>query len=259
MSSHPDHDISFSVIIPAHNEEASIGGTLTALVGAFSENSITDYEIIVVDDNSTDGTAALVHNFTQTAPRVQLVNNTPPHGYGFALRKGLSHYRGEAACVVMADLSDNPSDVITCYRAIRSGAECVFGSRFIEGSQVIDYPRFKLLINRMANWFIRLLFGIRYNDTTNAFKCYRREVIDGIQPLISPHFNLTVEMPLKAIVRGYDYRIIPISWTGRKKGSSKLQLREMGSRYLFIVLYVLMEKLLTRGDYCRSQSHYHKT
>jgi dolichol-phosphate mannosyltransferase len=103
----------------------------------------------------------------------------------------------------------------------------------------------------MANFFIEILFGLRYNDVTNAFKCYRREAIQVMQPLISPHFNLTVEMPLKAVLRGFSYAVIPISWTNRKTGISKLKIKEMGSRYLFIVLYLWLEKYLSRGDYHR--------
>jgi dolichol-phosphate mannosyltransferase len=153
--------------------------------------------------------------------------------------------------VVMADGSENPLDVVRCFRKLQEGYECVFGSRFIEGGRVIEYPPHKLLINRLANLFIRALFTFDFNDTTNAFKCYRREVIEGSQPLISKHFNLTVELPLKAVIRGYSYAVVPISWTNRKTGISKLQMREMGSRYLFIVLYLFLEKYLSRGDYHR--------
>ena len=95
----------------------------------------------------------------------------------------------------------------------------------------------------------RALFRHGLNDTTNAFKAYRREVIDSVQPLVSNHFNLTVELPLKAIVRGHSYVICPISWRGRRFGASKLSLQEMGSRYMFIVLYVLLEHRLSHGDY----------
>ena len=114
-----------------------------------------------------------------------------------------------------------------------------------------DYPRTKLIMNRIVNWGIRLLFRHGYNDTTNAFKAYRRETIETIQPLLSKHFNLTVEMPLKAIVRGHSYEVVPTSWTNRTSGTSKLALNEMGSRYLFIVLYVFLEHHLSRGDYRR--------
>jgi len=117
---------------------------------------------------------------------------------------------------------------------------------------VHDYPKVKLILNRLVNLGIRALFRHGYNDTTNAFKAYRREVIQHIQPLVSNHFNLTVEMPLKAIVRGQSYAVVPISWRNRAYGVSKLKLQEMGSRYLFIVLYVFLEHHLSRGDYRRS-------
>jgi dolichol-phosphate mannosyltransferase len=119
----------------------------------------------------------------------------------------------------------------------------------MRGSAVHDYPRLKLVINRLANSFIRALFRHGYNDTTNAFKAYRREVIETVQPLLSNHFNLTVELPLKAVVRGHSYGIVPITWRNRQTGTSKLSMQEMGSRYLFIVLYALLERYLSRGDY----------
>ena len=151
----------------------------------------------------------------------------------------------------MADGSDAPDDLVQYFYILRDRAECAFGSRFLVQSRVEGYPRLKLVINRLANLFIRLLFGLRYNDVTNAFKGYRATVIQGCRPLLSPHFNLTVELPLKAIVRGYSYEVVPISWRQRRRGISRLRLQEMGSRYLFIVLNVWLERLLTRGDYRR--------
>jgi dolichol-phosphate mannosyltransferase len=114
---------------------------------------------------------------------------------------------------------------------------------------VHQYPWFKLVLNRLANWSIRVLFRHGYNDTTNAFKAYRREVIETVQPLLSNQFNLTVELPLKAVVRGHSYAIVPVSWKNRTSGGTKLSVQEMGSRYLFIVLHVFLEHHLSRGDY----------
>jgi dolichol-phosphate mannosyltransferase len=173
------------------------------------------------------------------------------HGFGLAVRAGLDQCTGDAIAIMMADASDGPSDLVKYYAKLQEGYDCVFGSRFIPGASVVDYPFHKLILNRMANWFIRFIFGLDFGDTTNAFKCYRREVIEGISPLISSHFNLTVEMPLKAIVRGFSFAVVPISWTNRKTGISKLKIKEMGSRYLFIVLYIWLEKHLSRGDYHR--------
>ena len=241
----------FSIVIPAHNEEGCIASTCEAIAGRFAQEKIADYEICVVNDNSRDRTEEILKELSARIPFVRYANNAPPNGFGYAVRKGLESFAGECACVVMGDLSDSPDDILAYYRAMKAGAECAFGSRFIKGSKVVDYPRHKLWLNRLANWFIKILFRLDYNDVTNAFKCYRREVIEGIQPLLSPHFNLTVEMPLKAIVRGFSYQTLPISWTNRQSGESKLKIKEMGSRYLFIVLYVWLERRLSRGDYRR--------
>jgi dolichol-phosphate mannosyltransferase len=240
-----------SVVIPARDEGGSIGETLRVVLDALRAASVPS-EIVVVDDGSRDDTGARVRQVAASNPEVVLVRNEGRHGFGMAVRAGLRHATGEAIAVMMADASDSPDDLVEYYRKLQEGWDCVFGSRFISGGRVHDYPPHKLIINRMANWFIQTLFGLRLNDTTNAFKAYRREVIDGIQPLISPHFNLTVEMPLKAIVRGYSYTVIPISWTNRQAGVSKLKLKEMGSRYLFIVMYIWLEHMLARGDYHRN-------
>jgi len=242
-----------SVVIPARNEEGCIVRTVTEISNTLRSQRIP-HEIIVVDDGCSDGTADVVRSLEIPYPEIRLIANHGPHGFGYAVRTGLRCFKGDAVAIMMADNSDSPEDLVTYYRHLEQGAECVFGSRFIKGGSTVDYPVHKLIINRLANRFIATLFGLRLNDTTNAFKCYRRHVIDGLQPLISPHFNLTVEMPLKAIVRGYSYMVVPISWRNRAVGVSKLKLKEMGSRYLFVVLNVWLEKHLTKGDYHR-QAH----
>jgi len=156
---------------------------------------------------------------------------------------------GDAAVIMMADESDDCRDVVRYWEKLNEGYDCVFGSRFMKGGGTLDYPPIKLFMNRLANAFVRFLFRHGLNDTTNAFKAYRKEVIDGIRPILSPHFNITVELPLKAIVRGYNFAVIPITWRNRRSGVAKLKIREMGSRYLFIVLYVWLEKYFSRGDY----------
>jgi dolichol-phosphate mannosyltransferase len=239
-----------SVVIPAYNEEGSIGETTGEIATTLSREGI-DHEVIVVDDSSSDGTANAVQAIASEHPTVSCIPSSYQRGFGFAVRSGLEAYEGEAVAIMMADGSDNPEDLVSYYRLLEAGYECAFGSRFVHGAVVTDYPWLKLTMNRIVNWGIRLLFRHGYNDTTNAFKAYRREVIDNVKPFLSHHFNLTVELPLKAVVRGYSYGIVPISWTNRKAGVSKLSLNEMGSRYLFIVLYVFLEHHLSRGDYRR--------
>jgi dolichol-phosphate mannosyltransferase len=246
----PPAQLVLSVVIPAHNEAGSIGATLDGIATILERAKIA-YEIVVVDDSSTDGTEAVVREFAAGNPRIRYHRSHNPRGFGFTVRAGLDIFEGDAVAIVMADGSDDPEDLVRYHSVLADGHDCAFGSRFIRGSSVHDYPKVKLTLNRVVNFGIRVLFRHGYNDTTNAFKAYRREVIDTIQPLLSNHFNLTVEMPLKAIVRGHSYKVIPISWRNRKEGESKLSLQEMGSRYAFIVLYVLLERHLSRGDYRR--------
>jgi dolichol-phosphate mannosyltransferase len=242
-----------SVVIPAHDEESHIAETVQNLTAALREAGIA-HEILVINDNSSDGTERVLATLSAAVTGMRYLNNPPPNGFGFAVRRGLAEFRGEAVAIVMADGSDDPADVIAFYQKLESGYDCVFGSRFIRGGRVTDYPKYKLVLNRLANLMIRTLFVLRYNDVTNAFKLYRRGAIAGVQPILSHHFNLTVELPLKCIIRGYRYTVLPNSWKNRKQGASKLRIKEMGSRYLFIILYCWLEQLLSRGDY-REQTY----
>lgn len=241
-----------SVVIPAHNEEGCIESTVRALVTALTAEGIS-HEILVVNDNSRDSTESILQSLSAEFPSVRYVNNRPPHGFGFAVRAGLENFDGDAVAVYMADASDRPEDLIAYFRTMQhDNVDCVFGSRWGRDGKVIDYPKHKLLLNRFVNNLIKVMFGFRYNDVTNAFKLYRREVIIGVQPLLAHHFNLTVEIPLKAIVRGYTYSVVPNWWINRKSGESKLKIKEMGSRYFFIIAYCMLEKWLSRGDYHRA-------
>ncbi len=237
-----------SVVIPARDEEGCIASTVEHLHLELRLNHIA-HEIVVVDDGSTDRTAAIVTTLGERIPEARLVKNGPPHGFGRAIACGLQRMSGDAVVIMMADESDDCRDVVRYWNALNEGWGAVFGSRFMKGGGVIDYPWLKLRLNRIANLFIRLLFGVSLNDTTNAFKAYRRTVIEGCQPLLSAHFNLTVEIPLKAIIRGYSWTVMPITWRNRRTGVAKLKIQEMGSRYLFICLYLWLEKHLSRGDY----------
>jgi dolichol-phosphate mannosyltransferase len=237
-----------SVVMPAQNEEGSVARTVEGVADVLEREGI-DYEVVVVNDDSEDSTEAVVAAMGEENPRIRVHRSHNERGFGNAIRAGLDVFTGDAVAIVMADASDNPRDLVLYHRLLEEGYDCAFGSRFVAGAKVYDYPRVKYVVNRLANQFIRILFRHRYNDTTNAFKAYRREVIETVQPLLSKHFNLTVEMPLKAIVRGHSYAVVPTNWTNRTSGVAKLAMKEMGSRYLFIVLYVWLEMTLSRGDY----------
>ncbi|SPE62236.1 Glycosyltransferases involved in cell wall biogenesis [Verrucomicrobia bacterium] len=237
-----------SVVIPARDEAGCICSTVEHLDVELRLHDVP-HEIIVVDDGSTDQTWELLTAMQARLPALRPIQNKGAHGFGRAVTCGLDSLKGDAAVIMMADESDDCRDVVRYWEELNKGWDCVFGSRFMKGGGVIDYPRVKLAVNRLANFFIRTIFALRLNDTTNAFKAYRRTVIDGCRPLISPHFNLTVELPLKAAVRGFSWTVIPITWRNRRTGAPKLKIKEMGSRYLFICLYVWLEKYFSRGDY----------
>ena len=239
-----------SVVIPAHNEAGHIEGTLRSLTETLEAAQI-DHELLVINDNSKDDTEAILQRLSEELPAVRYIDNEPPNGFGFAVRLGLAEFRGDAVATYMADNSDDPEDLVRFYRKLEEGYDCVFGSRFDPGGETLDYPLPKMLLNRLGNRFIQALFVTRYNDVTNAFKLYRRKVIAGIQPLMAQHFNLTVELPLKAMVRGYSYAVVPNRWTNRSAGESKFHIREMGSRYFFIIFYAWLEKTLTHEDYSK--------
>jgi len=240
----------YSVVIPARDEEQSLPSTLAAIHAAFTAAAIP-HEIVVVDDGSRDRTWSVLQALRATIPTLAPTQNLGQNGFGRAVVWGLDRSRGDAVVIMMADASDDPADAVKYWRILGEGYDCVFGSRFIKGGSVHAYPRVKLLVNRLANFLVRVAFTIPLNDTTNAFKAYRRTVIDGCRPFLAPHFNLTVEMPLKAIARGYTFTITPVSWRNRKFGEAKLKIKEMGSRYFFICAYVWLEKYFSRGDYRR--------
>jgi dolichol-phosphate mannosyltransferase len=233
----------FSVVIPAHNEEDSIARVVGSLVQTLTAEEI-DHEVIVVNDNSLDQTEARLQNLQRLYPTLRPINNEPPNGFGLAIRKGLEHFTGDAVAIVMGDGSDSPEDVVKCFRQLQEDGDkqCVFGSRFIKGGRIINYPPHKLLLNRLGNHLIGMLFGLNYNDVTNGFKVYRREVIAACQPLISKHFNINIELPLKAIARGYKYAVVPISYTDRSAGISKFKIKEISIPYLLTIVYIYLER-----------------
>lgn len=237
-----------SIVIPAQNEEGCIAATVEHLYVELRLQGI-EHEIIAVDDGSTDSTWCALQTACTRVPTLHPVQNTGEHGFGRAVALGFDKIRGDAVVVMMADESDDCRDVVRYWEVLNQGWDAVFGSRFLRGGGVIAYPWFKLRLNRLGNTFLRLLFRVPLNDFTNAFKGYRRTVVEGCRPFLSPHFNLTVELPLKTIVRGYSWTTIPITWRNRRSGTSKLKIKEMGSRYLFITLYCWLEKYFSRGDY----------
>lgn len=232
-----------SVVIPVRNEEGCIGKVVSKLVEELKSKAI-EYEIVLVNDNSTDSTARELNVLFRSHGGIKIINSPAPNGFGRAIKTGLDNASGGIVVIFMGDGSDDAGDVVKYYNKILEGYDCVFGSRFIKGGKVAEYPKIKLILNRLGNKLIQFLFLIKYNDVSNAFKAYRMEAIKAMRPLVSQYFNITVEMPLKAIVRGFSYAIVPINWSGRGSGVSKYRIQELGRKYFFSILYVWLEKIL---------------
>ncbi len=237
----------YSIVIPAYNEESNITETIEDTAKALRGESIP-FELVVVNDNSRDRTRDVVNSLMPDYPEMKLVDNPPPGGFGRAVRCGLANATGDAIALVMADMSDEPRDIVRCYRKLEEGYDCVFGSRFSKEGKVTHYPPLKWAVNRMVSVLIRVMFMTHHNDLTNAFKVYRRHVIEAISPLQAAHFNITIEMSLSALIRRYRIATIPINWSGRTWGQSNMRLRQMGRRYLCTLLKIWFERLLIIDD-----------
>jgi dolichol-phosphate mannosyltransferase len=236
-----------SVCIPAYNEEGNIGRTIDSISSVLEKADIP-YEFVIANDNSRDKTSDVIRERMKSGIPIRLVHRTPPGGFGRAMRSCFNHFCGDVVVIVMADLSDEPNDIVTYYRMIEEGYDAVFGSRFLRGSKVTDYPKVKLVANRIGNHFIRILFRTRHNDLTNAFKMYRADVIRSLAPFYGAHFNLLIEVSLGALIRDYKIGYCPINWYGRTWGQANFKIRELGRRYFATLTRLYAEKIFIHDD-----------
>ena len=232
-----------SIIIPVRNEEHGVEKIINQLQNKLKSLS---YEVIFINDFSTDNTAKVTNEIIKNKSGISLYDNEK-RGLGGAINQGINKATGEAICIMMSDLSDSIADLEKYYNIIKDEkVDAVFGSRFIKGSKVTDYPKKKLILNRIFNLITKLLFVSNYNDFTNAFKIYKKDALLKTFPLVSESFNIFLELPLKIISRKMKYKIIPISWANRKEGSSKFDIKELRAKYLFTLIYCLLEKILLK-------------
>ena len=230
-----------SILIPLRDESDNLDN----IVGRFDQNlQSINYEVIFVNDFSSDNTLQKAKTISSKKKNYKVYDNQKK-GLGGALNLGIEKVQGEYTCIMMADLSDDIDDLKAYYKKISQNEhDAIFGSRFMRSSKVKDYPLNKLILNRIFNFFVKVLFLNKYNDFTNAFKIYRSDILKSFIPLISESFNIFLEMPLKIISRGYKYEIIPINWYNRKKGKTKFNIKELRSKYLFTLIYCFIEKIL---------------
>jgi dolichol-phosphate mannosyltransferase len=229
------------ILIPAKNEALSLPKTIIDLYDNL--NSQIPFNFIVVNDHSDDETLIVLENLSKRFSNFNYINNEGPGGVGNAIRYGLERFSGDIVAICMADGSDGPSDVLKSYLKIKlEGYDCVFGSRFIEGGSVNNYPIIKKLLNRIFNLMVKVLSSYKFNDFTNIFKVYNRFAIERIQPLESTDFNIGLEMSLKAFKKNLKIAIVPISWQQRTEGKSKLNLMKNFKLYMFTLKKLLLDE-----------------
>ena len=230
-----------SIIVPVRDES----NTIKDIFNYFNDNlEKVDYEVLFINDFSNDDTLAKINTIIKDKKNFRVIDNTKK-GLGGAINLGIKKSLGENIAIMMADQSDDINDLIK-YNNLMSeeNYDAILGSRFTKMSKVRDYPLQKLILNRIFNFFVSLIFLNRYNDYTNAFKIYKKTTLMEIMPLISESFNIFLEIPLKVISRNYNYKIISINWMGRKKGEAKFKIKELGSKYLFTLIFCFIEKSL---------------
>jgi len=210
-----------SVIIPFKNEREYARVTMEK-VESFLKKEKRDFEIIAVDD-SNDGTWEIIKGFEKRHKRVKAIKGDKPAGYGKALRKGFSLATGDILIPFNGDMCDSLEDLMKYVRVIEGGYDMAFGSRYMEGGRFIDYPSHKIMFSRLGNLFLMAVFRVRCTDITNTFKAFRSEVVEAVRPR-AESYELGLELALKGVRKGFTYKTIPISWTGRKYGRSKMRL-----------------------------------
>ena len=235
------------MVIPARDEEANLELTVEGLFCELDRECIP-FELIIVNDHSRDGTLEVARSLQAARSEVVVIDSSRASGFGRTIREGLARFSGDLVAVVMSDGSDEPADLVRYYHTLQQGWDCVYGSRFRPASRVTNYPAVKWWANRIVNRGLQVLFWTHFNDLTNAFKAFRREVVLDCGPYSSCHFNLTVEMSLSPLIRRYAIAEIPIAWYGRTWGASKLSLWAMGRRYLSVVLKLFFERVLISDD-----------
>jgi dolichol-phosphate mannosyltransferase len=227
------------ILIPAKDEEHSIQQTVSAYQHFLSGK--IDFNILVIDDHSTDNSEIKFEQLSSKYSNFKVLKNTTEPGVGNAIRFGLSKFQGDVITICMADGSDAIENVYESYKKIKfENFDCVFGSRFMRGSSVSEYPCIKRVLNRIFNKYVKIKSGYPYNDFTNIFKTYSKDAIEKIVPLSSEAFSIGLEMSLKAFKNNLKIIIIPISWEQRKAGKSKLNLMKN------IRLYFKTLKVATR-------------
>lgn len=248
LATHPELFGTVSVVVPCHNEESNIDrlvGTLLRLYGDYIQ------EIVVVDDNSADRTAAVAAALAGTEPRVKLVKRGPPPGVGRALRDGYAAAAGKYILTIDCDFVNIAPEFKGLFDAVAAGYDGAIGSRFSAESALVRYPFVKIVCNRGFHLLLNLLLGKRVRDVSNNLKLYRAEILKNLE-IEENRFAANVETGLNPLLLGYRIQEVPISWINRTAdmGESSFRLLKVGPDYLRVFVRIAWRKW--RGKYRRS-------
>ncbi len=210
------------VIIPTYNECENIERIVKTVLDLDSR-----FSVLVVDDNSPDGTGALVKGMGDQGDRLSILERPGKMGLGSAYIAGFEHALADTAvdCVfeMDADFSHDPSDLLRMLEEIEH-CDLVLGSRYLEGVTVVNWPLRRLALSLGANIYTRLITGMPIHDATGGFKCFRRKVLEAIplQRIQSDGYSFQIEMNYQAWKRAFHIHEIPIVFTDRRVGVSKM-------------------------------------
>ena len=236
-------DPQYSIVIPAYNESARIGRALTEVLRTLDERG-WNAEVLVVNDGSTDNTAAIVESFVARDARVRLLENGTNRGKGYSVRNGLLHGSGNIVMFTDADLSSPMPEAERLFDAIRDGADVAIGSRWLEVSrQTIHQPLYRQFFGRCFNMVTRMIMRLPFADTQCGFKAFRRSAAQTIFQLQRiERWGFDPEILFIALKRGYRIREVPVTW-GHDERSRISYLRD-GIKMLEELVYVRWNSLI---------------
>jgi glycosyltransferase involved in cell wall biosynthesis len=232
----------YSLVIPAHNEARNLPKLLkkAALVLRKSKKK---FEIIVVNDNSTDNSAEVLEKLKREIKELKVVTRRSKPGVGYALREGLAKASGNIIVTMDGDLSHNPGE-IPSFLSLLKGCDMVCGSRYVKGGKA-DMACSRVVISGLFNIIFRGLIGIPVRDFTSGFRAYKKKVIKSIA-LKSRKFGIYIEIPIKAHLAGFKLREIPITYHKREFGKSNLNYFKQGPEYLRVVFEALLCRIFRK-------------
>jgi len=226
----------FSVIIPMFNEQETIAETIRAVV-AEMEGLGVDWELILVNDGSTDGTVDVCRRESERDRRIRVEDYAPNRGRGYALRRGFAAAGGDFVITIDADLTYSPDHISRIWRELRAGtADIVIGSPYMKGGKTVGVPLKRLLISRLGNIVLSFALPGRIRTVTGILRGYRREVLEALA-LESDGKEIHLEILSKAIATGYRVKEIPAVLTGRTKGASKFKFGVTSLSHLLFSFY----------------------